>query len=75
MVRVRVWKAARSLVPSMAVVAGGYYLLSGLLIAGFSVALAEVPGNLGQSAVGVVLGFAVSAAVKKAYPPVEELAW
>jgi len=59
----------------MAVVAGGYYLLSGLLIAGFSVALAEVPGNLGQSAVGVVLGFAVSAAVKKAYPPVEELAW
>lgn len=56
-------------------VAGGYFLLSGLFIAGFGVALAEVPGNLGQVTVGFVLGLAVSTAVVKAYPPVRNLAW
>lgn len=56
-------------------VAGGYLLLSGLFITDFPVALAEVPGNLGQSTVGFVLGMAVSKAVKKAYPPVSGLAW
>jgi len=56
-------------------VVGGYFVLSGLLVSGFSVALAEVPENLGQVVVGLILGAAVAAAVKKAYPPVEELAW
>jgi Predicted membrane protein len=56
-------------------VAGGYYLLSGLFLTGFEAALAEIPGNIGQAAVGVVLGLAVSEAVKKAYPPIKDMAW
>ena len=60
---------------SLVCVAGGYYVLSGLFISGFTVALAEVPWNLVQSGVGVALGLAVSRAVKKAYPPVRSLTW
>lgn len=60
---------------AVATVAGGYFILAGLFISGFSVALAEVPGNIGQATVGVILGSAVSAAVKKAYPPVSGLTW
>ena len=53
----------------------GYFVLAGIFISGFSVAAAEVPGNIAQSGVGVVLGLAVSYAVQRAYPPVRGLAW
>ncbi|MDD3902764.1 MAG: ECF transporter S component [Sphaerochaeta sp.] len=53
----------------------GYFILSAIFISGFSVAAAEIPGNIAQSGVGVVLGLAVATAVKRAYPPVRTLAW
>lgn len=60
-------------VVGMIVMAGGYYLAGGVLY-GFEPALVEVPLNLIQSGVGLVLGIAVSKAVLKAYPPVRALA-
>ncbi|MDT4761926.1 ECF transporter S component [Sphaerochaeta sp. PS] len=59
----------------MATVSLGYFALSAYFISGFSVAAAEIPWNLVQSGVGVVLGLALAAAVKRAYPPVRSLAW
>jgi uncharacterized membrane protein len=52
---------------------GGYYLVGGFLY-GFKPALVEIPLNLLQSGVGVVLGIIVSRTVLKAYPPVRSLA-
>ena len=57
----------------MLVMTGGYYLAGGFLY-GFEAALVEIPLNLMQSGVGVILGIAVSKAVLKAYPPVRALA-
>jgi len=54
-------------------VAGGYFLLSGIFLTGFDVALTEIPGNIMQSAVGAIFGLILSEAVKKAYPPVKSL--
>jgi uncharacterized membrane protein len=59
----------------VATVTLGYFILSGIFISGFGVAAAEIPGNLAQSGVGVVLGLAVSYAVQRAYPPVRALSW
>jgi hypothetical protein len=59
----------------MATVSLGYFALSAIFISGVSVAAAEIPWNLVQSGVGVVLGLALAAAVKRAYPPVSSLAW
>ncbi len=68
-------RRAVALLFAIIAVAGGYFLLSGLFVAGFGVAAAEIPGNLAQVVVGFVLGQAVSAAVLKAYPPVRALSW
>lgn len=59
----------------MVTVSFGYFALSAIFISGASVAAAEIPWNLVQSGVGVVLGLALAAAVKRAYPPVSSLAW
>ena len=59
----------------MATVSLGYFALSALFISTAAVAAAEIPGNLVQSAVGFILGLAVSSAVKRAYPPVSALSW
>jgi len=56
------------------VMAGGYYIAGGILY-GFEPALVEVPLNLLQSGVGMVLGILVSKTVQKAYPPVRSLYW
>ena len=56
-------------------VAGGYCLLAGFFLTGFPTAIAEIPGNLIQSGVGVVAGFILSEAVRKAYPPVKTISW
>lgn len=53
----------------------GYYVLSGAFLVGFEAALADIPGNFIQSTVGAILGFALSQAVVKAYPPVRSFAW
>ena len=54
--------------------AGGY-LAGGSLVAGFGASLADIPGNLLQGAVGVLLGILVAAAVSRAYPPVRQWKW
>lgn len=59
----------------MATVSLGYFILSTWFISGYAVAAAEIPWNLVQSGVGVVLGLALATAVKRAYPPVGALAW
>jgi len=56
------------------VMAGGY-LLAGVFLEGAGPALTEVPGNLIQGGVGVVLGILVGAAVSRAYPPVRQWKW
>ncbi len=61
-------------VAGMAVMAGGY-LVGELLLTGVGAALQEVPGNLVQSGVGVILGIPLSLAVRRAYPPVRDLSW
>lgn len=61
-------------VVGVAVMAGGY-LAAGLVIEGTGPALTEVPGNLIQGGVGVVLGVLVSAAVLRAYPPLRQWKW
>lgn len=58
----------------MIVMAGGY-LLAGVFLEGAGPALTEVPGNLIQGGVGVVLGILVGAAVSRAYPPVRQWKW
>lgn len=57
----------------VAIVTLGYFGLGGLLLTGFPTAVLEIPVNLLQSVIGAVLGFVVSAAVTKAYPPIKEL--
>ena len=56
-------------------VAGGYWLLSGLFLIGLETAVAEVPGNVIQSALGAVLGLVVSEAVRKAYRRIDSMRW
>ena len=53
----------------------GLYLLGGAFMVGFGAAAVEIPMNLLQNAVGIVGGFILSHAVRKAYPPVKRLAW
>lgn len=55
------------------IVAGGYFLIGGAVLTGFTTASIEVPMNIVQASVGAVIGFAVSLAVAKAYPPIREL--
>ncbi len=72
---VSIFRKALAAVVCVATVSLGYFALSALFISTVSVAAAELPGNIAQSAVGFALGLAVSAAVKRAYPPVSSLAW
>lgn len=51
------------------------YGAGGTLLMGFGPAVAEAPGNLVQSAVGVALGLPLSIAVARAYPPIERQRW
>ena len=45
---------------AVVIVAGGYFLLTGAFLVGFGAALPEVPANIVQSAVGVLLGLPLS---------------
>ena len=53
----------------------GLYLAGGAFMVGFGAAVVEVPMNVLQNAVGILGGFVLSKAVKKAYPPVSRLVW
>lgn len=46
----------------------GYFIAGGIL-SGWGPALGEVAGNAGQMAVGLIIAYALFAAVRKAYPP------
>lgn len=46
----------------------GYFIAGGIL-SGWGPALGEVAGNAGQMVVGLVIAYALFAAVRKAYPP------
>jgi len=61
-------------VVGMAIMAGGYFA-AGIFIEGAGPSLTEIPGNLIQGGVGVVLGILVSAAVLRAYPPLRQWKW
>jgi uncharacterized membrane protein len=61
-------------VVGIVIMAGGY-LAGGSLVAGFGASLADIPGNLIQGAVGVLLGILLAAAVVAAYPPVRNWKW
>jgi len=51
------------------------YLLGGAFMMGFAAAVVEIPMNIIQNAVGILGGFVLSRAVKRAYPPVKRLSW
>jgi uncharacterized membrane protein len=51
------------------------YAAGGALLTGIGPALAEAPGNIVQSAAGVILGIPLSLAVARAYPPVRTYTW
>lgn len=61
-------------VAGIAVMVVGYGA-GGALLTGIGPALAEAPGNLVQSAAGVILGIPLSLAVARAYPPVRTYTW
>jgi len=54
--------------------AGTYFLTAGFMY-GFAAAAAEIPGNILQNVAGVVIGFPLFLAVKKAYPPISGFGW
>ncbi len=53
--------------------AGLYLLGEGLVLTGFGPALAELPFNILQCAVGALVGIPLVLAVRKAYPPITRL--
>jgi len=56
--------------------AGGYFAAESTIMGmGLGPALAEVPGNIVQSAAGVVIGIPLALAVSRAYPPVKQWRW
>ncbi len=57
------------------VVMAGGYLLAESFIVGFGAALVELPGNVLQNVAGIVGGVPLTIALKKAYPPIENLKW
>ena len=72
---VREFKPANVVIGSL--VAGvwkvfGYFIAGGIL-SGFGPALGEISGNSFQMVVGLIVGFALFSAVRKAYPPLVRL--
>jgi uncharacterized membrane protein len=73
-VKVSALRVILAMIVCVVIVAGGYFLLSAIFMSlGFAAAAAGIPGNIVQSGIGVVAGYALSRAVVKAYPPVQGL--
>ena len=54
---------------------GGIYFLTGGILVGFAAAAAEIPGNILQNLVGILIGTPLALAVWKAYPPIRHYIW
>jgi uncharacterized membrane protein len=54
--------------------AGTYFVTAGVMY-GFAAAATEIPGNILQNAAGVIIGFPLYLAVKRAYPPIAGFRW
>ncbi len=54
---------------------GGIYFLTGGIMVGFAAAAAEIPGNILQNLVGILIGTPLALAVWKAYPPIRYYVW
>ncbi|MFW5715087.1 MAG: ECF transporter S component [bacterium] len=54
---------------------GGIYFLTGGIMVGFAAAAAEIPGNILQNIVGILIGTPLALAVWKAYPPIRHYIW
>ena len=75
--RVRPGSTAVGIVAGVAgglVMIGGYFL-GGLPLEGLAPTVTAVLWNVGQAVAGVLLGIPLSIAVRRAYPPVRDLAW
>ena len=72
---VREFKPANVVIGSL--VAGVWkvfgYFIAGAILSGFGPALGEIIGNSFQMVVGLIVGFALFSAVRKAYPPLVRL--
>ena len=72
---VREFKPANVVIGSL--VAGVWkvfgYFIAGSILSGFGPALGEIIGNSFQMVVGLIVGFALFSAVRKAYPPLVRL--
>jgi len=53
----------------------GGYLAAGTLLTGFGAALAELPGNLGQSVVGIVCAVLLTPPIRIALPQIRSWRW
>lgn len=53
----------------------GIYFLTGGIMVGFAAAAAEIPGNILQNLVGILIGTPLALAVWKAYPPIRYYIW
>ena len=56
------------------IMAGGYFA-TGCLMAGAGAAVVEIPGNIVQNLAGIIGGYLLYSAVKKAYPPFIYFRW
>lgn len=67
-------RAAAAGLAGVVIMTAGYFV-GGILLIGIRAALAEAPGNVLQSAAGVVLGLPLSFAVAQAYPQIRRYSW
>jgi len=67
-------KAAAAGTAGMVIMVGLYFLAGGIMY-GFPAAAFEIPGNIIQNVVGILLGSLLSLSVYRAYPPVQQLRW
>ncbi|MGD1823160.1 MAG: ECF transporter S component [Pleomorphochaeta sp.] len=73
-VKVSPLRVILAMVVCVIIVAGGYFILTAIFMSiGIGAAAAGIPGNIAQAGIGVVAGYALSRAVVKAYPPVQNL--
>jgi len=72
--RISIPRLILSFIAATLVMAGIYYVTAGIMY-GFGPAIAEIPGNILQNIAGIVVGVPLAAAVRKAYPPIQNYKW